>query len=151
MKTKFKRALNIVRRFFPQVENVEDATIPLTIEVTQSDSNNAKLKNHSGCAFAMACKRAQKADGVIVSIKTCYVVRGNRAVRYRFNESVSREVVSFDRKGGFDPGLYAMRPPAHGERLGEIRTGRDTGERGNGKRPTKFRHKTGGIRTSLSR
>src|SRR5437660_9472630 len=104
MKTKIQQvdrvALRKVRKFFPQVESVRDATKPINIEVSARDSDHAKLKDHNHCALAVACEKKMHADGVIISVKTAYVVKGKRAIRYKLLETTAREVVSFDRKGG---------------------------------------------------
>jgi hypothetical protein len=139
-------ALGIVKQFFPQVEDVKDAKHPLLVEVTKNDNKSAKVRDHKACAMAVACKRAEKADGVIVSVMTAYVIKGNTATRYRLPQSVSREVVSFDREAGFEPGEYTMSPPVPTSRLGSMRgTGVHTGT---GKKITRV-HRTSRIRTVL--
>lgn len=141
------QALKIVQGFFPQVTSVQDAANGLKAEVTVKDDKNSRLKNHAECAFAVACKRKMHADGVIISVKTAYIIKGKKAIRYRVPESTAREVVSFDRNGGFAPGVYALKAPNRGERLGETNSG-DTHNQSNRRKP-KFRHQTTGIRTSL--
>ncbi len=140
-------ALTIVQKFFPNVKSVRDATSPITIEVTKADNNNSKVRSHSACAMAVACKRAEHADGVIVSIMTAYVIKGTSATRYVLPESVSREIVSFDREAGFAPGEYVMRPPEPSKQLGVHRGGKSTHTK-NGKKITRHHH-TSGIRTVL--
>jgi hypothetical protein len=84
-----------------------------------------------------------KADGVIVAVTKAYVIIGNRATRYALPESVSREVVSFDREAGFAPGVYMMRPPKPTDKLGAVAgSGRKSGT---GKK-ARFIHHTTGIR-----
>jgi len=139
-------ALHTVRKFFPQVTHVEDANENLQVEVSPKD-NNGRLKNHAECALAIACKRKEKADGVIISVKTAYVVKGKRAVRYRVTEAASREVISFDRKGGFEPGDYTLARPSAADRLGAGGSGPRTTTIKR-RKPT-FRHETANIRTSL--
>lgn len=58
---------------------------------------------------------------------------------------VEREVVSFDRKGGFAPGEYQLSKPTH--LLGHHRGGK-SGKANLGK-PTVYRHFTEGIRAAL--
>ena len=139
-------ALEIVQKFFPEVEKVEDANRKCLIEVTSHDNSSAKVKNHKACAMAVACKRKFHLDGVIVSVKTAYLVKGKHARRFALPERVSREVVSFDRKGGFASGEYELNPPAKSNRLGKEIT-----RRGPHKVAGKehFRHLTEGIRTVL--
>jgi hypothetical protein len=146
MKSRRSTALHIVQKEFPQVTNVIDADKPITIEVTEADSKNARLKNHKKCALAEACKRKEHADGVLISIGTAYVIKGNRAIRYRVPELTAREIVSFDRHGGFQPGVYELKTNHASAKIGaDHRGGSYTGT---GKRRTK--HRTENIRTSLT-
>src|ERR1700688_3313049 len=96
----FPRALAIVRKYFPKVKEVEDASEPITVEVTNKDNQSAAVRNHESCAMAVSCKRKMKADGVIVSIGTAYVIKGETAYRYRVPPAIQREIVSFDREAG---------------------------------------------------
>ena len=150
MKTKNQQvdrvALRKVRKFFPQVESVRDATKPINIEVSAHDSNHAKLKDHNHCALAVACEKKMHADGVIISVKTAYVVKGKRAIRYKLLETTAREVVSFDRKGGFEPGTYSMKPPPPVSRLG-VKTDKPSGLHTSSVKSKA--HITTNIRTSL--
>jgi hypothetical protein len=112
------QSLKIVRKYFPAVKKVSDADGPITIEVMPKDSATAAKKNHSECALAVACKRAMKADGVIVSVGTAYVIKGGVATRYKMTEHASREIVSFDRGAGFAVGTYTLAQPRNEQRLG---------------------------------
>src|SRR5258706_4940842 len=117
-KSRTSKALGIVRRFHPTVEEVVDATTPLEVEVTKKDSNSASVKNHKTCALAVACQRKAHADGMIISISTAYVIKGKKAIRYAVPPSISREIVSFDRKAGFSEGRYNLNPFTGIARLG---------------------------------
>lgn len=143
-------ALSIVKRSFPNVTSITDAKRDILVEVTKRDSNSATVKNHKSCAMAVACKRKTDADGVIISLSTAYIVKDNRAIRYRVPTSVSREVVSFDRNGGFEPGEYRLIIPEKSGELGarSKRKNYVSGSRtSNGK--SKF-HKTDNVRAALS-
>jgi len=141
-------ALSIVKEFFPNVLTVKDAKEPITVQVTKGDNNSAKVRDHKACAMAVACKRAEHADGVIVSVMTAYVIKGTTATRYHLPNSVSREVVSFDRHAGFAPGEYQMSPPSPTARMGAISGGNNHANPPTGKKQPK-KHKTVGIRTVL--
>ncbi len=141
-------ALSIVKKFYPKVEHVVDSRASLKIEVTEKDDKNSKLKNHGECALATACKRKLHADGVVVSVSTAYVVKGNKAYRFTLPPSASREVVSFDRNGGFAPGLYQLNKPTGHETLVHKRKSGGGHSPKTGKQRV-FRHVTQGIRTSL--
>ena len=140
-------ALNTVRKFFPGVTKVVDATRPATIEVMARDANPRAAKNHEACALAVACKRQMRLDGVIISRTTAYLVKGKKARRFKLPTGTSREVVSFDRGAGFAPGVYLLSPVPPGSRMGQ-RQGSNTRTPGNGK-PKQFRHLTANVRTVL--
>jgi hypothetical protein len=142
-------ALRIVRSFFPKVLKVKDADGPLIVEVTKEDNKNSHVREHNGCAMAVACKRTTKADGVIIAVKTAYVINGTTATRYKLPESISREIVSFDREAGFDVGAYRFVPYSPSAHLG-VTHSRDESDRHTNSGPArKFKHLTSGIRTVL--
>lgn len=101
-------SLSTVKKFFPNVRKVTDARTNAYVEVTPKDVSISKLKNHKQCAMAVACKRKFNLDGVIIAKSVAYLVKGNSARRFHVPESVSREVVSFDRGAGFSEGKYAL-------------------------------------------
>ena len=141
-------ALSIVKRFFPKVKRVQDAQAECSIRVSQTDCASPGIQDHTNCAMAVACKRQLGANGAIVSLHSAYVIHGNAALRYRVPESVSREVVSFDRKGGFSPGTYKLNAPAKGHRLGEhYKASNKWKHRRHRKIP--IRHLTAGVRSNL--
>lgn len=147
-----KGALGIIRQYFPNVTEVHDADEDLLLEVVTDDSKQGVVKDHSHCALARACQKKFKARGVIVSIKTVYVIQKEGATRYQLPESVSREIVSFDRKGGFADGEYTLKAPTSGHRLGarqgrEFSPSREHGDKGVRRQTRK--HYTTGIRAML--
>ncbi len=143
-------ALSSVRKFFPQVEEVEDANEPLEIEVTDIDVKKSKRKNHIECAMAVACKREKHADGVIISLNRAYIIKGKKAVRYSIPESVRREVVSFDRSAIFAAGEYRLIPTDKAHRLGASGDGGKVGGKNkNNQGKRRKPHVTEGIRTVL--
>jgi hypothetical protein len=147
-----KSALNIVRKYHPQVTSVVDAKKPVTIEVTAKDCKDGKRKGPSSCAMACAAKRDY--DGAIISLSTAYLVKGNKATRYLVPQAVSREIVSFDRAKKFEPGEYALNAPPDSMTISVIRersAGKKKGRHKNaaGQRYTGTRtrnHRTAGIR-----
>jgi hypothetical protein len=138
-------AIHNVRKFFPQVETVKDASKRLTLEVTKHDAANSHRKKHSECAMAVACKRAMKLDGVIVSATTAYLIKDTVATRYELPMAAQKEVVAFDRGGGFSPGEYQLLKPSHN--LGRQEGGKD--KRARGTEPKRRHHYTEGIRAIL--
>lgn len=143
-----RNALKIVQGFFPQVTSVHDSQKNIAIEVTEHDAQHSEVRKHRTCAMAVACKRKLKVDGVIISVDRAYLIKGSKAMRFSLPESVSREVVSFDRKGGFAPGTYKLQAIPAGKRLGHHTGGTNPHHRGNG-RPHKSIHITEGVRTHL--
>jgi len=142
-------ALSIVRKFYPNVKSIKDATKPLVIEVTPADVKTSRVKSHRGCALAVACKRKMHLDGAVISRSIGYLVKDRAATRYLLPESATREVVAFDRGGTFEPGDYKLMVPHENVRLGQI--ARKPQGRNDGSRPRKApRHLTANIRTTLA-
>ena len=145
-KVKISRSLRIVRKFFPKVAVVYDASKPITIKVTKADNTASKKRVHNECALAVACKRTQHLDGVIVARSTAYLIKGTIATRYAVPIAGQKEIVAFDRGGGFAPGMYKLVKPQH-------QIGSHHGVAGNGKRTGEHianrHHFTQGVRTAL--
>lgn len=115
------RALQIVQKFVPSVTKVIDATRSTMIEVTKAATKSKAVRNHQECALAVACKQKMKLDNVIISRSMAYLVKGKTATRYQLPETVSREVVAFDRGGAFAAGEYELKQPEAPNRLGSSR------------------------------
>jgi hypothetical protein len=141
-------ALEIVQKYFPEVTKVVDAKESITIEVTDKDNKSAFVRNHKACAMAVACKKKEHADGVIVSISKAYVIKGSTATRYTVPEHATREIVSFDRSAGFSPGEYKLLAPTFNKKLGS-HTGAKSVNTGKGGKIKRHPQKTVGIRTVL--
>lgn len=107
-----------IRKHFPDVDYIVDADYPIDIAVDKEDCRDAKQLDPTNCALARAAKRAFNADAVVIGINTSYIIRGKRAVRFATPEHVTREIVSFDRSGDFEPGTYKLVPKAPTSRLG---------------------------------
>lgn len=142
--------LRIVHKHFPNVKTAIDAQKNLSIEVTISDEKTSKRRNMSECAMAVACKRAYKADGVILARSVAYLIKGNLAVRFRIPPSVAREITSFDRGAGFTPGTYQLSKPTPKMTLDyKVKTSKSPGGSKGDKGIRIFRHTTTGIRAVL--
>lgn len=139
----------MVRQYFPKVEMVQDAEKPAIVEVTNADNAHSDVKSHRTCALALACKRFFKADGVIIGITTSWIIRGKVATRYQNAATVSREIVSFDRKAGFDTGRYLLVPASATARLGTDRSSNPKRSGRSSGKPRPFRHYTRNVRTAL--
>lgn len=110
-----KSALGVVRKYHPGVNKVIEAKKDLRINVTAEDCKGARKKKPDACALAKACERSY--DGAIVSLSTAYLIKGDKAFRYRVPQAVSRELVSFDRHHDFAPGEYKLKAPSKSFRL----------------------------------
>jgi len=142
--------LRTVREYFPHVEEVLDGTKVTIVEVTQQDNAHADVKSHRTCAMAIASKRCFKADGAIIGLTVSFIIFGKTAYRYMNPGTVSREITSFDRKAGFDVGIYHLAPPSDAHRLGTERiTDPDRPSGSKKKAVGKYRHFTKGVRTTL--
>jgi hypothetical protein len=109
-----------IRRLFPNLKSVSDATKPVEVTVKASDCSIAKRMVAFECAMAKAAKRQYHADGAVIGLSYSYIVKGDHATRYRTPESVARKIVSFDRRSDFAPGEYALSPVPPSMRLGTV-------------------------------
>src|SRR5271167_2431778 len=85
---KMPTALGIVNGFFPGVTSVKDSKTVLKIEVTAQDDRTSRKGEHKDCALAVACKRKLNIDGVIISRKIAYLIKGKKAVRFEVPNSI---------------------------------------------------------------
>jgi len=144
-----KGSLGIVKKFFPNVKKVIDATDNSFIEVTAKDASSRAVRDHGACVMAVACKRKLKLDGVIIARSVAYMVKDNVATRYTLPPSVSREIVSFDRGAGFETGTYELSKVGKANKLGRVREDLKSGRDYGNKKVQKFQHITTNIRTVL--
>lgn len=139
-----KSALGIVQKYYPWITAVVDAKRSLDIVVSKADCRTGKTKAADQCAMAKACEKEH--DGAIISLSVAYIIDGTKATRYKVPTSVAREIVSFDRFGGFSPGVYNLAAPTKIQRLGK-RTGPQSKAKGNYGKVKKRHHRTAGIRS----
>ncbi len=108
-----------LRRHFPKVTEVVDATRGVKVVVKESDNVVGRKNQPTECAMAKAMKREFDADGIIIGLSTSYIIRGEKATRYETPETVSREITSFDRHQDFAPGVYGLAPVSPSRRSGQ--------------------------------
>lgn len=120
-------SVRMIRRYFPKVDRVAEATKPIEIEVTSKDLDGAKKKSENGCVMANACGRLPGVDGAIIKPSFAYVIRGTLAIRYKTPVSVAREIVSFDRHKDFRIGTYHLSRVSKSQTLENNRKGRAKG------------------------
>jgi hypothetical protein len=139
-------ALTTVRKYFPHIEEVVDATESITINVTNRDSKTSTKRDPSNCALVHACKRLHIADAAIIGIGFSYLIKGDIATRYKTSVGVGREITTFDRHHKFAAGTnYRLSKVSPQARLGSTRRG-GQGTKLKGARLPKAIHRTAFIR-----
>jgi hypothetical protein len=128
-----RSAIEVIRKYHPNVQIIEDAKSSISIEVTDKDCHGARQRSPAACAIARALSREN--DGAVVGISRLYVINGKRATRYMLPESTGREIALFDRHADFNPGEYRARAPSKSQRLGNPRN--RTHKKGTSKHNTK--------------
>src|SRR5256885_4737417 len=93
-----------IRKNFPKVTRVRDATKTIEIEVIPHDTTSGRKKDPGQCALAKACLRKHLADSVIIGLAYSWLIKGKKATRYKTSVAVSREITSFDRHQDFAAG-----------------------------------------------
>ena len=121
---------------------VVDADAAMMLQITPNDVKGASKKNPATCAAARAGQRELGKD-VRVFLTRTYVKEKNHWIRFKTPESVSREIISFDRGSAFDPGEYHFVPLSPSQRLGGYR-GPSTPK--TGKHKPRPHHATGHVR-----
>ena len=121
-----------------------DANEDVSLVITRNDSNQSKKKDPGNCAAALAGRREFKTE-VRVYMSRMYVKDKSkkRWVRYLVPSSVSREITSFDRGAGFEPGEYVFKAPSPAQRLGYKPIGGNKARTGKGRKP---HHQTANVR-----
>ena len=136
-----------LNKHFPGLRHVKDAKGRLVVTVAARDKAAAKKLRHKECALALACRRQFHLDGVLIARSRAYLVKGDTATRYELPMAIQKEIVSFDRGGGFDPGQYALLKPAR--LLGPGGGGRTRKSRSRTAKPRR-RHLVGKVRVSIA-
>lgn len=135
-----------LHKLYPNVKSVVDADEAVAIEVCKPDVTGAQSMDPTNCALARAVKREFNVDAAIIGISTSYIIKGDKAVRFATPESVSREIVSFDRHHDFEPGNYHLTPKSPTSRFGSQRGPSSNKKSGNKKKIHIKRSRTSKIR-----
>lgn len=118
---------SIVKRIqnhgFKQVTKVVDASNSIPIELLPDDVLKGKRYKPTECAFAKACSRQIRIDGVMINRGSSYLIQGKTAFRFITPENMTRAILDFDKNGHMQPGRYLLRAPALSSRLGQKRGG----------------------------
>ena len=99
--------------------NVVDGTKAIQIEITKHDTQLASRQDHGNCAVARACMKQEGTDA-IVHISRVFLKMKNKDiwVRYIVKNDLRTEIVSFDRGGNFEPGVFTLYPIQPAQKLG---------------------------------
>jgi len=119
-------ALARIRKYFKNVERVEEAKDPMPIEVREDDTRLGTALNEAHCALARACGRNPGVIGALIGISYSYLIYRDKAVRYYTGSAIAREIVSFDRHHDFSPGKYRLAVVSPKNRLGMKTGGNDS-------------------------
>lgn len=87
---------------------VKDAKKSVVLHITAGDVKNAKVKDPSHCAAALACKRDLGAKEAQIHKSRTYLKFNGHWTRYLTPNSLQAEIVAFDRGGTFEPGEYRL-------------------------------------------
>lgn len=91
---------------------IKDATSRIKIVVTDNDVVSAKKADSKHCALARAALRLPGVKAAYFFRQIAFLEYANKMLKFHLPESVTREIVTFDRAQIFDSGIYQMRPPA---------------------------------------
>jgi len=98
----------------------------LELHITKSDIRGATRNDPAKCAAAMACQRTFKTDAEVHISRTYIKTPDKKAwIRFITPQSISREIVAFDRSHTFSPGHYTLVAAPHSNRLG-VHRGKST-------------------------
>ncbi len=137
-------ALNMLKRHFSQVDKIVDAKEGIRIEVTAEDNRKGRRKDPNSCALVKACLREHIADAAVIGVSFSYLIKDNKATRYKTSVGIAREITSFDRHQDFQSGKnYLLSPVSKSNRLGRKRPKRNEPT---GKKYKKIIHRTENIR-----
>ncbi len=113
-------AKTLIKRDFPRVRKIVDATETLNITVLPQDAATGRQKDPEGCALVKACIRQKLADAAIIGLGFSYLIKGDTATRYKTSAAVGREITTFDRHKDFAPGVnYKLSRVSPGSKLGK--------------------------------
>ncbi len=130
----------------------EDAKTNLLVTLNQSDITKAKMKDSKNCAFACAVKRQMpNVEKAYFFRSTAWLEMATKIVRYHLPQSVQKEIVSFDRSGMSEVGIYSLTAPRGSNTMDRqnTRSKKRIGRHKPGKtgRSQKLIHRTTNIRT----
>lgn len=110
--------LSNVRKYFPKVEEVQDAVEDVLFQVKAIHTQIGVKKAKRKCPIAWALRETLGASGVVVGKTTIFVVHDKVATRYRNHCDLMEQLISFDYGFPFVPGEYKIWAPQPSVRIG---------------------------------
>ena len=89
---------------------VVDAKAPIVLTITAADIRKGHGGEPDSCAAAIACIRQLDCRAAKVHMGRIYVLNGKKWYRYETPQSIRSEVIAFDRRNSFKPGVYKLNP-----------------------------------------
>lgn len=89
---------------------VVDAKTPIYLTISAADIRKGHGGDPDSCAAAVACVRQLDCRAAKVHMGRIYVLNGKKWYRYVTPGSVRSEVIAFDRRSSFKPGVYKLNP-----------------------------------------
>ena len=103
------------------VRNLKKA---IRLTITAEDCRHGNTRAPSGCAAALAAQRLPHVSEARVHIGRIFLKIGKRYwLRGKTPGALRTEIISFDRGGKFEPGVYTIRPLSPSEFPRGARTG----------------------------
>lgn len=119
---------------------VVDAKSPIMLSINAHDIKKGEGGNPDACAAAVACMRQLDCRAAKVHMGRIYVLNGKKWFRYETPGSIRSEIIAFDRRSSFKPGIYKLNPikPSVTAKRGK-QTGTKTGQTRAKASPVRFK------------
>lgn len=98
-----------------------DAKTAKVLTLSPADVKAGNPKDSGACGFAKACQRQMPEVRKVWFFKsTAWVETAMTLTRYHLPNSMQKEIVSFDRSGIMEPGVYKMNAPNKQNTMKEV-------------------------------
>jgi hypothetical protein len=94
---------------------VVDAKTPIMLSINANDIKKGDGGDPDACAAAVACMRQLDCRAAKVHMGRIYILNGKKWFRYSTPASIRSEIIAFDRRNSFKPGIYKLNPPFHSD------------------------------------
>ena len=89
---------------------VVDAKTPIMLSINAHDIKKGAGGDPDHCAAAVACMRQLECKAAKVHMGRIYILTGKKWYRYSTPASIRSEIIAFDRRVSFKPGIYKLNP-----------------------------------------